>query len=198
MNIYLVRHGESVANVQKYISGKTDVALTEKGLQQAKEVAKKLGDVEFSAIYSSNLQRAMNTAGEILKGKDLELITFRDLQERDFGDWEGLTYEQIEQKFPEAWDNFLKKGYNADVPGGEGISVFFNRVKNAFLNVIGRHEVKSDENICIVVHGCVLMALFSYFSHGDLRGYNKYSFDNARINMVQYTNDYSIIRKLNA
>lgn len=198
MNIYLIRHGESVANVQRYTSGKTDVELTERGIQQAKELAEKLADVCFSAVYSSNLQRAMNTAAEILRGRSLELITLPELQERDFGEWEGLTYEKIEHQFPEAWGAFLKNGFNADVPGGEGIADFFARIKRAFLSVVKRHEAGSDENICIVAHGCVLMALFSYFSHGDLGGYNKYSFENARVNMVQYTDDYSVIRKLNA
>ncbi|MDO4753393.1 MAG: histidine phosphatase family protein [Bacillota bacterium] len=198
MNLYLIRHGESVANVERRISGKTDVALTEKGCDQAREVAEKLANIDFSAVYSSNLQRAMNTAKEILKGRNQELKTFKELQERDFGDWEGLTFEQIQQQFPEDWDIFIKKGQNTDIPGGEGITVFYDRVKSAFENVIGRHDVNSDENICIVVHGCVLMALFSHFSHGDLSGYSKYYFENARVNLVHHTKDYSVIRRLNA
>lgn len=198
MNIYLVRHGESVANVERYISGKTDVALTEKGVQQAREVAERLTDIKFTAVYSSNLRRAMDTAREIIKDRDLQLVTFKELQERDFGDWEGLTFRQIEAVFPDAWDAFVKRGYNAEVPGGEKIEDFFERVRRIFSHITEQHQAEPDENICIVVHGCVLMALFSYFSHGDLSGYNKYSFENARVNMVQYSGDYSIIRKLNA
>lgn len=198
MKLYFIRHGESVANVARYMSGNTDVPLTEKGLRQAKEVAEKLKDIKFSAVYSSELQRARHTAGAILEGRDLELISLRDLGERDFGEWEGLTFDEIKVKFADDWNDFIKEGFNAVIPGGERMESFFERVLKAFQNVIARHDVHSDESICIVVHGCVLMALFSYFSHGDLRGYNKYLFENARVNMVQYNSDYSVICKLNA
>lgn len=198
MRLYLIRHGESEANLGRYTSGHMDVCLTENGVQQAKRLAEKLSRIDLAAVYSSDLKRAMHTAREVLAGRDLELRTSENLRERHFGEWEGLTFKHIEERYPVEWTEFLNKGFNAAVPGGEPIEALYSRTLGEVNRIVEEHGMDSKANVCIVVHGCVLMALLSHFAFGDLSGYNKFIFDNAKINVVEFMAGYPVIRAINA
>ncbi len=198
MKVYLIRHGESVANVQRIMSGKLDVALTEKGFEQARQAAEKLRDVEFAAIYSSDLQRAADTAAEIARGRSVSHSRTEKLRERDFGSWEGIKFDDIEKLYPQQWKEFLEKGYNYDIPGGESVEYLYGRVVGEYENILSNYDTDSDVSVCIVAHGCVLMALFSYLVYGNKDGYSRFRFDNAKINMVEIMDGYTVVRTLNA
>lgn len=197
MKIYFVRHGESEANAEKVFSGNTDVALTKKGIEQARDIAAKLKDVKFDHIYCSNLRRARSTADEILKGRNIEPTIYEEFREKDFGIFEGLGYEDIEEKYPEEWKKFLKDASTYDVPKGDTAQEFWDRVIGKFTEVAEKHIQNKDDTICIVCHGGVLMLIFSYLVYGNGEGYFRFSFDNCKENMVEYVGDYPIIRVLN-
>ncbi|MFP4402494.1 MAG: histidine phosphatase family protein [Candidatus Nanoarchaeia archaeon] len=102
MIIYLVRHGESVANVERISAGHFNSPLTQSGIEQAKRVGMRFRDInDFEVIYTSDLDRAYTTAKEIHKfHQDKELISHSGLREKYFGEFEGVSFEITQQKYP--------------------------------------------------------------------------------------------------
>src|SRR6266545_5850147 len=100
--ILLVRHGETDWNAERRVQGHSDTPLNETGRAQAVALADALEGKEIDAVYSSDLLRAHETARIVAKRRGLEVTAIRDLRERNFGTWEGLTDEEIFDRFPHA------------------------------------------------------------------------------------------------
>ena len=101
MRFYLVRHGQTEWNIEGKVQGKTDIALNETGLLQARLLAGALSDCGASCVYTSTLKRAGQTAEEIAEETGIPVIASGDLREADFGLWEGMTWEEIARDFPQ-------------------------------------------------------------------------------------------------
>ena len=123
--IYLIRHGETDANVTNTIQGQSDVPLNGKGLHQAELAGARLRKKHFDAIVSSDLSRAAVTAQTIAEGRPVELTPL--LREWDLGDWVGLSWDEIAEKFPEESAMFKSGNPDALVPGGESRREFYAR-----------------------------------------------------------------------
>src|SRR5690606_14436115 len=107
LTVYLLRHGETAYNADgnKYC-GRTDVDLTNLGIQQAKRVGDLLKDVAFDGVFCSPLKRAIRTA-EIACGGSLKVEADPRLIEIDFGQWEGFRPEEFQKNDPQSWENWL-------------------------------------------------------------------------------------------
>lgn len=153
MNLLLIRHGQTDWNLEQRFQGQSDIPLNETGRKQVQALAERLAAEQFDAIYSSDLQRAAETAKIICVSQ-----IHRDprLREVHFGDWEGLTYDEIKAKYPEplaAWEADIFK--NAP-PKGETLEELSVRVQSMLDEL---HEKHDDQNILIVAHGGVLQTL---------------------------------------
>jgi len=104
--LYIVRHGETEANVDKIVQGHTDSPLTESGEEQVRDVAKKFEDIKFSAIYSSDLGRAKRTAEIIKSNRDLGVETSEKLREKFFGEFEGRPHSEYVGTLKKEFDKF--------------------------------------------------------------------------------------------
>ena len=100
--ILLVRHGETDWNLHRRVQGHSDTPLNETGRAQARAVAEELAGEALDAVYSSDLVRAHETARIVTGGKGLEVTAIRELRERHFGTWEGLTDQEVYVRFPHA------------------------------------------------------------------------------------------------
>jgi len=114
MRLYLARHGETDWNAAQRFQGWSDIPLNEVGRKQAAALADRLSVQYFDVVYCSDLQRAIETAKMIVKLSDCKPNLHSDprLREVHFGDWEGLTYDAIKEKYPEvltAWENDIYK-----------------------------------------------------------------------------------------
>ena len=107
--ILLIRHGETLWNQQGRMQGQNDSPLTPTGLEQARKLARRLKDVAFTALYSSDLGRAHQTARCIADATGHEIIADRGLRERSFGIFEGLTNAEIQVRHPEDYALFAKR-----------------------------------------------------------------------------------------
>jgi len=153
MNLFLIRHGQTDWNLAQRFQGQSDIPLNETGRKQANAIVERLAAEHFDAIYSSDLQRATETADIICKS---EIITDSRLREVNFGDWEGLIYDEIKVKYPEtlaAWEVDIFK--NAP-PNGETLEGLSVRVQSMLDELRAKHD---DQNILIVAHGGVLQTL---------------------------------------
>ncbi len=106
--LWLVRHWTTEWNLQKRYQGQTDIPLNDAGLTQAEELGGLLSATAFDAIYTSDLQRARQTAGTLAHRLNVPVYPDARLREAHFGDWEGENYFEMKEKYPEIWKERMK------------------------------------------------------------------------------------------
>ncbi len=156
MEIVCVRHGRTAWNGNHRFQGHTDVPLDDEGRAQASALAAHLRSEQFDLAVASDLSRARATAEAILAGRELTLELDPDLREMRFGVWEGLTWDEIVARYPDAGgDNRLRpKLYTPD--GGESFDDLTARVRRAYDRIIAR--LNDGGRALVVVHAGVLHA----------------------------------------
>lgn len=160
MKLYLVRHGETDWNLENKIQGRTDTPLNENGRRQARELADKvsreLGGIR--KIYSSRQKRALETAQIIGRKLAVDPIAYQGLEEMSLGEWEGYTWKQVREVFPQEYQIWHQNRRYQVPPGGESYQQLLDRLLPA-LDAIIRKE---DQDILIVTHSALIMTLMSY------------------------------------
>lgn len=150
--IYLIRHGQVEGHEERRYNGQTDVALTDLGVEQYHQLKDRLGDSRISACYSSDLTRC-RTGAEIICGQFAIQPVFRpELRELNIGIWEGLTWQEIQSRWPEEWQARLNDLVNYRVPRGENLLDVDARVMPVVREVVERHR---GQEILLVGHGGV-------------------------------------------
>ena len=126
--LFLARHGESVANQQKLISGQLDAPLTEKGRSQAQWLCDVLKNETLSAIYASSLSRAMDTAKPTAEYHGIDIQTVDSLKEIHFGVLQGMPADGSDKDAQALWQAKTARKENDNIPGSEDSRAFKNRV----------------------------------------------------------------------
>ena len=155
--ILLIRHGETLWNQQGRMQGQHDSPLTPLGVHQARQLGRRLKSVSFSALYSSDLGRAHQTARCVADATGHEIVADSGLRERSFGIFEGLTNSEIEKKHPELYVHFARRDPHFAMPDGESAAQFRDRCVGTLERIARRHE---GETLVAVTHGLVLDALY--------------------------------------
>lgn len=147
MRLILVRHGESVGNFENRLQGQEDYPLTEQGRRQAVLTSHRLEALGASAVYTSHLLRARETAFAIGERLGIEPSILEDLSEYHFGEMSGMTYAEVRERFGASMSaNPAERTY----PGEEGRDNFFNRVTSTLWGIAAQHP---DETVAVVSHG---------------------------------------------
>jgi broad specificity phosphatase PhoE len=133
VQLVFVRHGETAWNAARRFQGQSDVPLSLRGQAQAAALARALCNVPFTHAYSSDLIRALETARAIVAGRDLPIVTDVRLREFDFGEWEGLTWNEIVVRWPELERRLPTQARLYEPIGGETFEHVVARVR-AFLD----------------------------------------------------------------
>lgn len=147
--ILLVRHGVTDLNTGDRFLGRTDVPLGDTGKKQAGQLRDRLVAEKMDAIYTSTLSRARATAEIIAAGRRVKVTPCEELCECDFGDIEGLTFEEIKRLYPALAQELIERK-TGSFPGGETLEQLNTRVQ-AFLKRLEKH--KPGETVLIVAHG---------------------------------------------
>ncbi|HEX9061454.1 MAG TPA: alpha-ribazole phosphatase [Clostridia bacterium] len=179
MKLFFIRHGQTDWNVKGRMQGSFDSELNNTGINQAEELAKKLleSNYKFSKIYSSTLKRAVKTAQILCKALNLEHIQLKGLEEINLGQWEGLTWEEVKEKFPEEYAKWYENRRYTRSPGGESYQDMLDRVLEAINKIINGN----DRNVAIVTHGGVIMCLQCYITNTPYNEMRKFKVDNTSI-----------------
>lgn len=182
--ILAIRHGETTWNQDKRIQGHIDIPLNERGLWQAERAAQALLEEDVAAIYSSDLQRAFQTAQAIGTATQVAVVPHTGLRERCFGQFEGRTWQELEHECPEvalAWrqrvPDFIPKG-------GESLQQLQSRIQSVLNDLAARHI---GEQIVVVAHGGVLDILYRWATQTDLQAPRSWTVENATINRLLWT-----------
>ena len=144
----LLRHGQTPMSVQKRYSGRSDVPLTDLGVRQAVAAAKRLAPAGIGVIVTSPLLRAAQTAEEVAAVTGAPVVTDAGFRETDFGAWEGLTFAEVQERWPEEMTAWLADPAVAP-PGGESFTEVSTRVTDALRRALTGRE---RQTILIVSH----------------------------------------------
>src|SRR5688500_14101412 len=153
----VVRHGETAWNVAARIQGHRDSPLTANGIAQAEAIAARLAEERFDALVASDLGRAYQTAERIAQRTGHRVAADPRLRERNFGEAEGLTYAELDVRWPGAFSRVQEIDPDAAIPGGETRRQFHQRVQQAFEALAREH---AGRRVAVVAHGGVLAALY--------------------------------------
>ena len=173
LKLYIVRHGETEWNVIKRFQGQLNTPLTEKGMEKLRKTGKKLENVLFDEVYTSELGRTVASAEIILnenngyKNNKLELQKLAELNEVYFGVWQGLTYEEVFLKYPEEGNNYFYnvKNYKAENVEAEKLEDALERFLKGINKILDRHE---SGNILVVTHGTVFEMFMNYVANDSI------------------------------
>lgn len=178
----IVRHGETEWNAEGRVQGQLDIPLSPNGLAQAQCVAAALPEGRFSALYSSDLERVLQTARPAAAKLRLEVRVDRRLRERHYGIFQGLTYAEAKSKLPSDYARFKSKDPEFDFHTGESLSAFFSRATQCIDEIARRHE---GEEVLVFTHGGVLEMVYRSATGCGLSTPRNFELPNAAFNWVE-------------
>ena len=184
--VLAIRHGETDWNVGTRIQGHLDIGLNATGRWQADRLAQALADEPLAAVYSSDLSRAFDTARAVADVAGLVVRGEPALRERDFGQFQGLTFAQIAVAWPAQSERWRKRDPAFAPEGGESLADFYARCVGAAARVAAAHP---GETIALVAHGGVLDCLYRAATRIDLRAPRSWVVTNASINRLLYSSE---------
>ena len=164
--LIIFRHGQSVWNLENKFTGWVDVELTEKGMQEARNAGEKLKPYHFDLAYASGLKRAQQTLTLALEvsGKVVPTIYNDALNERMYGDLQGLDKTETAIKYGDEQVKIWRRSYDIPPPNGESLKDTADRVIPYFKAEI-EPQLKAGKNIIIAAHGNSLRALIMYLEN---------------------------------
>jgi len=195
--LILVRHGQTEWNRLGRYQGQSDIELNETGLKQTQQAAERLATEKINAIYCSDLMRARQTA-EIIASKHNMAGAIHEsplLREMNFGDYEGLTFDQMDPKFQlifSADPSWRSSGPNVRAPNGESIADLAARVKQFIQQILEHH--RQEETILIAAHGGPLQVMICHFLDIGLEHWWQIRLSGASVSIVEtYPQGASIV-----
>lgn len=199
--IILVRHGETDWNLKEVFRGTIDIDLNETGLREAELLGKYLSNINIGSIYSSPLRRALKTAELIACHHKLAVEIAPELRDLDFGKWQGLTHQEVIDKYKKDYDMWVKRPELVKIPSGESL----DEARERSLNLIYRVILGKEDRIVIVSHRviikiiiCALLGLDnSHFWNikVDTCGITNFGYENDRFILIKH-NDTSFLKPL--
>ena len=187
--LILVRHGQTEMNAQKLYFGKLDPPLNDLGISQAYQAKEKLLDIDYDIIYSSPLERAKQTA-EICNYLDKDINYNSKLEEINFGIFEGLTFKEISEKFPDEVKKMEENWKDYNYITGESPKEMFQRAIS-FLETLDY-----SKNNLIIAHWGIINCIISYFVSRSLETYWKFEIKNGAVVIFEGNFEFSYLTKL--
>ncbi|MCF0147037.1 MAG: histidine phosphatase family protein [Clostridium sp.] len=182
MKLIFIRHGKTDWNVQGRIQGSHDIELNEIGINQAMELSNKLKGLNynFKKIYTSPQKRALKTAKIISEISNVPYIIAEDLKEINMGQWEGLIWKDVEDKYPLEYKEWKGNRRFNPPPNGESYEDMMQRV------IIALHKIinENTDDVVIVTHSAVIMCLQCYITNTSFNEMLKFKTNNAEITEI--------------
>mgnify|MGYP000879211943 FL=1 len=188
-HLYLVRHGMTNWNELGKYQGHQDLPLSALGKEQARKTAGRLQEIGMVAVYSSDLSRAMDTAGFIAETHGLPTIPLEEFREIDVGLWEGKSFEEIRLRRSELLDNWLLDTVNNPIPGAESYAHLRDRVIPKVIELVKVHKGSS---LCIVSHSGPLKLILCHALGIEPDGRRRFQLANAAVSAITYSDNTHI------
>jgi broad specificity phosphatase PhoE len=191
--VYLMRHGEVRNGGEKRYNGHIDLDITKNGRDQMWRLAERIAGEKIAAVYSSDLIRSAKGADIISRSLGLTYTPLHDLRERSVGKWEGLTAEEIRERFPEEYAAWRKDLLNYRPPHGECLLDVRERILPVYKKLVGSHP---DQAIAMLLHGGVNRIIIADALGLDLTNLFRIDQSFGALNIIDYLDDGMAVVKL--
>jgi alpha-ribazole phosphatase len=181
--IYLIRHGETANAGQVCFNGHFDVDVSPQGRKQFQSISDSLKGFSIKTIYSSDLKRTRICAEIVSAPHGLKPIAFPELRELSFGEWEGMSVDEVNRKYPNQLNDRLKNIEIFSVEGGETFRQLQERVIPKFEKIVAAHP---SGNIVIVAHGGVNRIILGHVLGIPMANIFRIQQDYGAINVLQF------------
>lgn len=168
MKIYITRHGQTHWNVEGRMQGAKNSKLTEQGKEEALNLGYSLKDIKIDYIYTSPLTRAHDTAILIKGDRDIPLVTHENLQEMNFGIWEGMYRDEVVRDYKDEYHRFWNEPHLYTPSGGETFEELVKRVKVTLNDIVSQNK---GEIILLVTHTIVIKAIYAIIKEYELKDF---------------------------
>lgn len=185
--LYIIRHGETEWNKLRRIQGHSDIDLNPLGQEQAERLAVHIANHPITGVYSSDLKRARDTAQKLAHRVGAPLQTYPTLRERNYGEWEGLTIDEIKNRY----------SYPAVDETAYGIEAFEAMQQRANQILSELAEKHPEQTIAVVSHGGFINAFLHYVTNGE-QGTGITRIDNTGVSVFRYRNGLWEVLSINA
>ena len=194
MKLLLIRHGQTDWNLLGKYQGQTDIALSGEGIRQADLLAQNFPVDTLDIIYTSDLQRAFMTAERLAEKFSAPLYADKALRELNFGAWEGLTYQEIAERWPQEVQNLFGAPEKLQIPEGETFLMLQRRAMDKI------HEIRAEnegKNVAVVAHGAISKAILTALLHIPLHYVWTLRQDNTAVNILRFDDEFVSVELLN-
>lgn len=190
----IIRHGETDWNRERRLQGHTDIPLNGQGHQQARQLQQALAQtgLTFDALHVSDLTRTQQTAAPLAELYQLTPHYHAELRERHYGQYQGLTYAEIQQQWPQHYPRIESRDPDYDMEGGESLNHFRQRIISCFSRLAQSHPAQT---LLVVTHGGVLEILHRTASGTPLNTPRNFPIPNAALNWVTYNEGVWMLEK---
>lgn len=194
VKLILIRHGTTFCNEGGALSGLTDSILSETGKLQGHKLVNYFKNENIDRIYATPFSRTKETVMELAEIKKIQIEETKQLNEINFGDFEGLSFKEIEKNYPEEVEKMITEGFAYKYPNGESLEETFIRVKKEIKNIINNNE---NSTVLICSHGGTIRNIISYLLCDDFKYHWNFRIDNGSITEIEVDKGFAIINKLN-
>lgn len=181
--VCIVRHGETDWNKERRIQGQIDIPLNETGRAQALAMAFNAAHHSFSAIYSSDLQRAQETAQALGEREGQDIKTLIGLRERHYGIFQNVVKDEAEEKYPQTYALYSARDPHYNFESGESLLAFRERVLNTFDWLVKHNQ---NQQIAVVCHAGLLDIMFRHTTNRPLQTERDFTIPNCALNWLSH------------
>ena len=194
VKLILVRHALTVDNQKSRLSGHIDSSISEEGKEQIDKITNYLKDFDIDKIYTTTSSRTKDTVKKLSELKSIEIIEKESLKEISFGDFEGLTFDEIKDKYPKEFQDMIEKGYEYKYPNGESLIDSYNRVCIELDNIISNND---DRTILICSHGGTIRNIITYLISNSYKYHWNFKIDNGSVTILEIQDGFTVITAMN-
>lgn len=195
MILYLIRHGETEGGEVRRYKGSIDVPLSVQGIEQMKRLTEKIRSNHWlDGVYCSDLIRALRSAEIIARPYGLTPVAIPELRERSFGIWEGMSFDEIRERYPHEFDAWAENPLKYSPMEGESTLSVSRRCLRAFREITRRHR---GGTIAIVAHGSINRIILCRLLGVPLRNIFRIEQDFGAFNVIEISERYPIVKLMN-
>jgi len=194
VKLILVRHALTVDNQKSRLSGQIDSSISEEGREQIDKITNYLKDFDIDKIYTTTSSRTKDTVKKLSELKSIEIIEKESLKEISFGDFEGLTFDEIKDKYPKEFQDMIEKGYEYKYPNGESLIDSYNRVCIELDNIISNND---NRTILICSHGGTIRNIITYLISNSYKYHWNFKIDNGSVTILEVQDGFTVITAMN-
>jgi len=198
--LYLIRHGATLNDGVKRYKGSIDVPLSEEGIEQIKKVSLYLGQRlkdQKLVVYSSPLSRALRSAEIISQVFNLKPVIVPELRERNFGIWEGMSFDEIKERYPEEFSLWASNPLRYSPPQGESTIEVRDRVMKALKWILQPSDSSFQPDIIVVAHGGVNRIILCELLGVPLENIFRIEQEHGAINIIEFHDNYPVVKLIN-